>query len=77
MAQAGSSLTWIIVLAVALLLALITVLMQFAMPKFRIMQKLVDRLNLVSREILTGIMPSVHSAANSTRKHALTPPTPT
>ena len=45
------SLTWIIVLAVALLLALITVLMQFAMPKFRIMQKLVDRLNLVSREI--------------------------
>ena len=57
MAQAGSSLTWIIVLAVALLLALITVLMQFAMPKFRIMQKLVDRLNLVSREILTGIMP--------------------
>ena len=55
--QAGSSLTWIIVLAVALLLALITVLMQFAMPKFRIMQKLVDRLNLVSREILTGIMP--------------------
>ena len=52
-AQAGSSLTWIIVLAVALLLALITVLMQFAMPKFRIM----DRLNLVSREILTGIMP--------------------
>ena len=53
MAQAGSSLTWIIVLAVALLLALITVLMQFAMPKFRIMQKLVDRLNLVSREILT------------------------
>ena len=56
-AQAGSSLTWIIVLAVALLLALITVLMQFAMPKFRIMQKLVDRLNLVSREILTGIMP--------------------
>lgn len=77
MAQAGSSLTWIIVLAVALLLALITVLMQFAMPKFRIMQKLVDRLNLVSREILTGIMPSAHSAANSTRKHALTPPTPT
>lgn len=56
-AQAGSSLTWIIVLAVALLLALITILMQFAMPKFRIMQKLVDRLNLVSREILTGIMP--------------------
>ncbi len=44
-------------LAVALLLALITILMQFAMPKFRIMQKLVDRLNLVSREILTGIMP--------------------
>lgn len=52
-----SGLTWIITLAVVLLLLLIAVLMRFAMPKFRIMQKLVDRLNLVSREILTGVMP--------------------
>ena len=55
--RTDTSLSWIIVLAVALLLALVFVLMQVALPKFKIMQKLVDRLNLVSREILTGIMP--------------------
>ena len=44
-------------LDVALLLLLILFLMNMAMPKFKIMQTLVDRLNLVSREILTGIMP--------------------
>ncbi len=55
--RTNTSLSWIIVLAVALLLALVFVLMQVALPKFKIMQKLVDRLNLVSREILTGIMP--------------------
>ena len=38
-------------------MCLVFVLMRVAMPKFKIMQKLVDRLNLVSREILTGIMP--------------------
>ena len=48
---------WIIFVAVAALLALIAVLMNVAMPKFKQMQVLVDRLNLVSREILTGIMP--------------------
>ena len=55
----GSStgLSWIIVLDVAVLLLLIIFLMNVAMPKFKIMQQLVDRLNLVSREILTGIMP--------------------
>ena len=52
-----SGLSWIVVLDVALLLLLILFLMNVAMPKFKIMQKLVDRLNLVSREILTGIMP--------------------
>ncbi len=41
----------------AVLLLLITVLMSIAMPKFKIMQTLVDKLNLVSREILTGVMP--------------------
>mgnify|MGYP000228895199 FL=1 len=44
-------------LDVAALLLLITVLMSVAMPKFKIMQTLVDKLNLVSREILTGVMP--------------------
>ncbi len=52
-----SGLSWIVVLDVALLLLLILFLMNMAMPKFKIMQTLVDRLNLVSREILTGIMP--------------------
>ena len=53
----SSGLSWIIVLDVAILLLLILFLMNVAMPKFKIMQTLVDRLNLVSREILTGIMP--------------------
>ena len=55
----GSScgLSWIVVLDVALLLLLLLFLMSVAMPKFKVMQQLVDRLNLVSREILTGIMP--------------------
>lgn len=55
--QSNTGLAWIIVLDVAALLLLITVLMSVAMPKFKIMQTLVDKLNLVSREILTGVMP--------------------
>ena len=46
---------WIIVVAVAMILALVGILMVVAMPKFKKMQTLVDRLNLVSREILTGV----------------------
>ena len=53
----SSGLSWIVVLDVALLLLLLIFLMSVAMPKFKVMQQLVDRLNLVSREILTGIMP--------------------
>ena len=53
----SSGLSWIVVLDVALLLLLLLFLMNVAMPKFKVMQQLVDRLNLVSREILTGIMP--------------------
>ena len=53
----SSGLSWIVVLDVALLLLLLLFLMSVAMPKFKVMQQLVDRLNLVSREILTGIMP--------------------
>ena len=55
--QGNTGLAWIIVLDVVALLLLITVLMSIAMPKFKIMQTLVDKLNLVSREILTGVMP--------------------
>lgn len=46
---------WIIGVAVGVLLALIVVLMTVAMPKFKKMQALIDRVNLVSREILTGL----------------------
>ena len=56
-AAGNTGLSWIIFAAVAALLVLITILMNVAMPKFKQMQTLVDRLNLVSREILTGIMP--------------------
>ena len=56
-AAGNTGLEWIIFAAVAALLVLIAILMNLAMPKFKRMQTLVDRLNLVSREILTGIMP--------------------
>ena len=49
------SMSWIIVLAVICLFVVVGVLMFFAMPKFKIMQKLVDRVNLVAREMLTGL----------------------
>jgi ATP-binding cassette subfamily B protein len=55
--QTGGDMGWIIVLAVAVLILTIGVLMVIANPKFKIMQSLVDKLNLVSRELLTGIMP--------------------
>ncbi len=51
----GAGMGWIIVIAVAAILILIGTLMIIAMPRFKLMQKLVDRVNLVSREILTGI----------------------
>lgn len=47
--------SWIIALAVVLIFLLVAVLFAVVMPKFRILQNLVDRLNLVSREILTGL----------------------
>lgn len=50
-----SGMAWIIVLAVALVVSLIAALMVVAMPKFKIMQTLVDNVNLVAREILTGL----------------------
>lgn len=49
------SMTWIIALAVILILCLVGTLFAVAMPKFKLMQKLIDRLNLVTREILTGL----------------------
>lgn len=46
---------WIIGVAVGVIILVVLVLMQIAMPRFKKMQTLVDRLNLVSREILTGV----------------------
>ncbi|MBQ7981595.1 MAG: ABC transporter ATP-binding protein, partial [Oscillospiraceae bacterium] len=54
-ANTGTGMGWIIVVAVAAIVSLVAILMSVAMPKFKIMQKLVDRLNLVTREILTGL----------------------
>ena len=51
----NAAMSWIIVLAVVCLFVVVGVLMVFAMPKFRIMQKLIDRVNLVAREMLTGL----------------------
>lgn len=50
------SLSWIIALAVIVLIGLIMVIFSIAMPKFKSLQKLIDRLNLVSRENLSGLM---------------------
>jgi ATP-binding cassette subfamily B protein len=52
----SSSMSWIIMLAVVVLLGLILTVFTVAMPKFKIIQKLIDRLNLVTRENLTGMM---------------------
>lgn len=53
--RTGTGMGWIIFIAVAAILMLVAVLMSVAMPKFKMMQKLIDRLNLVTREILTGL----------------------
>ena len=50
-----ASMTWILGVAVVLILAVIILLFMIAMPKFTKLQTLIDKLNLVSREILTGI----------------------
>ena len=53
--QTGANMGYIIALAVVVLMGFIFLLVSIAMPKFKIMQKLVDNVNLVSREILTGL----------------------
>ena len=54
-ARTELSMGWIIIAAVAAIAVIMGVLMKVAMPKFKIMQKLIDRVNLVSRELLTGL----------------------
>lgn len=62
----NSSMTWILGLAVALIVIVVGFLFAFAMPKFKKLQDLIDRLNRVTREILTGL-PVIR--AFSTQKH--------
>ncbi|SDB36647.1 ATP-binding cassette, subfamily B [Eubacterium oxidoreducens] len=51
----GAHMGWVIVLAIVVIMGFVFSLMSIAMPKFKIMQSLVDRVNLVAREILTGL----------------------
>ena len=64
--QTDVSMSWIIALAVAVILVVIFVLFKVAMPRFTKLQTLIDRLNLVTREMLTGIMVT---RAFNTEKH--------
>ena len=64
--QTDMSMTWILALAVGLILLVVAVLFGVAMPKFTLLQNLIDKLNLVTRETLTGIMVI---RAFSTEKH--------
>jgi ATP-binding cassette subfamily B multidrug efflux pump len=63
------SMLWIIAIGVAMIIIMISVEFYVAIPRFKIIQKLVDRLNLVTREILTGLM--VIRAFNSQRYQEL------
>lgn len=53
--KTGAGMGWVIALAIVVILGYVMVLVSAAMPKFKLMQKLVDNINLVSREILTGL----------------------
>lgn len=53
--NSGASMSWVILVAVLTITVVAVTLIIFAMPKFTVLQKLIDRINLVSREILTGI----------------------
>ncbi len=53
--QTNVSMSWVIVLAVVVIAIVIAALMAFALPKFKIMQQLIDRVNLVAREMLSGL----------------------
>ena len=59
----GSSLSWIIGLAILTMLVLIITLFVIAFPKFKLIQKVIDKVNLVSREILTGL-PVIRAFSN-------------
>lgn len=53
--RTNASMSWIIVFAVVVIFLIIGILMAIALPKFKVMQKLIDRVNLVAREMLNGL----------------------
>jgi ABC-type multidrug transport system fused ATPase/permease subunit len=65
--QLAPSMSWIILVAIGILVAMIIVLFFVAIPKFTIIQKLVDKLSLQTREMLTGVRTDV----DSRRSHQL------
>ena len=69
--QTGAGMGWIIILAILVILGYVMVLMSVTMPRFKLMQKLVDKINLVSREILTDFPSFVHSAGKQRKKNVL------
>ena len=74
-ARTDLSMGWIIIAAVAAIAVIMGVLMKVAMPKFKIMQKLIDRVNLVSANCSRACRSSARSVASSTRRRASMPPT--
>ena len=70
--QTGAGMGWIIVLAVLVILGYVMVLMAVAMPRFKLMQKLVDRINLVARETRQDFRSSGRSAGRKKRSSVLT-----
>ena len=65
----GAQMWWVIAVAVGAIMTIVVVLVAITMPKFKLMQKLVDRINLVSREILTGI-PVIRAFTREEREEA-------
>ena len=65
----GTGMAWIVAVAVMAIATLVIVLFAIAMPKFKCVQKLIDRLNLVTREILTGL-PVIRAFAKEKHEEA-------
>lgn len=63
----NTTMAWILALAVVVILGIIITLFTIVMPKFKIVQKLIDRLNLVTREIITGI-PVIRAFSNQKKE---------
>ena len=67
----GTGMAWIVAVAVMAIATLVIVLFAIAMPKFKRVQKLIDRLNLVTREILTGLPVSFDKANKDLKNNQL------